>query len=238
MAGDEEKKVGFESIGKRIESLKEDIIVKDTANPQKETKKPQQTKPESDIKQESTPKTSTTSTTQKGGSSFTVSFGKLFWVIIAIVILVSFFSQDNDKKKTNYSRNNNAPAQRSVSPTALPSDKYVSTYGKFRCSSYQHNMAQTLLPRLNEKQDIEELQNFIKSEGNELDQLNTQIEITHVNNYSQSSVDYHNMLVNDYNSKLETYKINAINLQRKIDSYSAKIADYNNYLMANCKKAY
>lgn len=230
MAEKEDKDIGFSGIGKRIENLKDDNSIEDTAAWKQETETPQQIKADS-TKKQVTPKIYR----QKTRLPFRLSFAKVFWGIIAIVIIASLFSQNNDKKKTTYS-----PSSGTSTPSFSPisNDDDTVTVGQYRCSRYYHNRSEELKPSIFEKQDIERQQRILNSESDALDLLKTQIETDYVDHYSQSSVNQHNMMVRDYNSRLKIFRINDSNLQRKIDNYNAQVNNYNNYLMTNCRKAY
>jgi len=230
MAEKEDKDIGFSGIGKRIENLKDDNSIEDTATWKQETETPQQIKADS-TKKQGTPKIYR----QKTRLPFRLSFAKVFWGIIAIVIIASLFSQNNDKKKTTYS-----PSSGTSTPSFSPisNDDDTVTVGQYRCSRYHHNRSEELKPSIFEKQDIERQQRILNSESDALDLLKTQIETDYVDHYSQSSVNQHNMMVRDYNSRLKIFRINDSNLQRKIDNYNAQVNNYNNYLMTNCRKAY
>lgn len=71
--------------------------------------------------------------------------------------------------------------------------------------------------------DTSKLEGLKPSDGekSKLDSLESTINSTHVNQYSQISVDQYNAKVNEYNSLR--------------DSYNAKIDAYNNYSNTNCK---
>ncbi len=251
MSDKENTNIGFSGIGKRIDDLKNNINTEDTTDWKQEieTETPRQTEQLSQEKQ-SSPKIYK----QKAGLSFRLSLGKVFWGIIAIVIVASIFSQNNDKKKTDYASPPVTVPAPAPEPAIVPkppldllpdkktapppSDEDFVTEGQYRCSRYHHNRAQELKPSIVEKQDIERQQRILNKESDALDLLKTQIETDYVDHYSQSSVNQHNMLVRDYNSRLEMFRINVSNLQRRIDNYNAKITNYNNYLMNNCRKAY
>lgn len=213
---DKEKKTGFESIGERIENLKDNIGESDATSAPKTSKPSQQTKTAA-----STPKVYSKPIKYKGSPSFRLSFAKVFWGIIAIVIIASLFSQSNNKKKANYTPSSRPSTQHSV-PSSVDDD-FVAV-GQYRCSRYHHNRAEELKPNDYEKQSIE-------SEKNALTSLEIEIETTYVDHSSQSSIDHYNMIVNDYNLRLELHRLNIASFNNKVDTY-------NNYLMSNCRKAY
>lgn len=220
MSEEKDKNIGFLGIGKRIENLKDDISTEDTVAWKQETKTetPRQTKADS-TKKQSPPKREIYK--QKAGLPFRLSFAKVFWGVIAIVIIASMFSQNNDKKKTTYTPSSSAPTQRSV-PSSFDDD--IVTDGQYRCSRYHYNRGEELKPSAYEKQSIE-------IENNALTSLKIEIETTYVDHSSQSSIDHYNMIVNDYNLRLELHRLN-------VASYNNKVETYNNYLMSNCRKAY
>lgn len=229
MAEKENNEIGFAGIGKRIENLNANIDAESTTDWKQETEIPRQTNTDSANKQ-GPPKIYK----QKIGLPFKLSFAKVFWGIVAIVIIASMFSQNNYKKKTNDTPTNPTP-QRSAPPPAADD---VITNGQYRCSRYNHNRAQELEPTIFEKQDIERQQNILNNERQDVEVLKNQIETMHVDRYSQESIDSYNMLVNKYNIRLEEFNINVNALQKKIDNYNSKVNIYNNYMMANCRKAY
>jgi hypothetical protein len=232
MAEKENNDIGFSGIGRRIENLKDDISTEDTAAWKQETETPQQTNPEG-AKQQSTPKVYVPSSKQKTGSSFRLSFSKVFWGIIAVVIIASMFSQNDDKKKTTYTPSGGTSTPPYSSPASKDDDTVA--VGQYRCTRYHYNRSEELKPSIVEKQDIERQQRILKNESDAIDLLKTQIETDYVDNYSQSSVNQHNMLVRDYNSRLKMFRMNVSNMQRKIDNYNAQVNTYNNYLMTNCE---
>jgi len=233
MSEKEDKDIGFSGIGKRIENLKDDVSSKDTTTTTQIKKVRQHTKSNS-VKQQ-TAEVYTSTIKQKVRPSFKLSFGKVFWGIVAIVIIASIFSQNNDKKKINDTPSSNIPSQHSAQSFF---DDDIVTKGRYRCSSYHNNKADRLKPSAFEEQEIKRLQNILESEGNKLARLKTKIDTTYVDNYSQESVDRYNLLVDNYNSRLEMYKANYRDFERKVESYDAKVNKYNNYLIANCRKAY
>ncbi|MFA4829105.1 MAG: hypothetical protein WC855_03745 [Thermodesulfovibrionales bacterium] len=216
----EEVNTGFAGIGKRIEDLEMGGGTEDAKAWKQAIAEPEQKKQES-VKQETTQKVYAPKATKKTVPSFRLSFAKVFWGIVGLVIIVSMFSEKNNKKTSNYKPSGQTTPQDST-PTSVDDD-YV-TVGQYRCSLYHQNKAQELLPSVYEKQSLE-------SESSALDSLKIEIETAYVDHYSQSSIDRHNMLISDYNSRLELHKLN-------LASYNNKVETYNNYLMSNCSKAY
>jgi hypothetical protein len=216
MNENEERKTGFESIGERIEKLKGDIGAAE------QTSRPEISKPIQEAKSEPAEKSPHAVYTEpiKYKPPFKLSFAKIFWGIVAIVVIASIFSQNTDRKKSNSAPVAPAPIPAPNSPN-VTNDDFV-TVGQYRCTQYHHNRAQELKPSDYEKQSIE-------NESNALDSLKIEIETAYVDHYSQSSVDHYNMLINDYNSRLQSHQWN-------IDRYNNKVAAYNNYLMSNCSR--
>jgi hypothetical protein len=227
---EKDKEIGFAGIGRRIRNLKDEITPEDKAAWKQTTEKPSQAKPDYE-KLEGKPKKYAP---QRAGFPFRLSFAKVFWAFIAIVIIASIFSQ-NENKKTNYTTGNPTPMQSSF-PSSV--DEEVLTDGQYRCTQDHHNRAEELKPSTSEMQEIERQQRILNSEEDALVLLKKQIETDYVDHYSQSSVDKHNMLIENYNSRLQLFRINVQNLDRRIDNYNAQVNNYNNYLMTNCRKEY
>lgn len=236
MDGNKNRETGFAGIGKRIDDFKTGGGAEDATAWEQATAESQQQDKQESVKQETTQKVYTPRAEKKPWPSFRLSFAKVFWGIIAIAIIIaSIFSQNNDKKKTTYT-----PSGGTSTPTSSPSfnDDDMVTVGQYRCSRYHHNRAEELNPNVFEKQDIERQQRILNGERDALDLLKRQIETDYVDNYSRDSVNQHNMLVSDYNSRLEIFRLNVGNMQRRIDNYNARVNNYNNYLINNCSKAY
>lgn len=236
MAEGENKKTGFDSIGERIEgSSKNDVGSIETKSPPTSTRQAQ-----TESSNHRTSEVYTPSPKQNVGPSFRLSGAKVFWGVIALLVIISMFSQNNDKEKPKYTSNS-----RDVSSTTPPQSSVPATNdddtiieGQYRCSRYIHNKAQELKPSLVKKEDIERQQRIQDAESDNLNLLKTQIDATDIDQYSQISVNEYNAVISDYNSRLEVFRINTNNLQSRIDNYNAEINAYNNYLMRNCKKAY
>lgn len=263
MAEKENDNIGFSGIGKRIENLKDDVSKEDITDWTQKTETSQKTNTDS-ANNQGPPKIYK----QKIGLPFKLSFAKVFWGIISIVIIASIFSQNNEKKKTDYysppkverlpapeiapvpsgefqrspSSNKKLPSTTIPAPVQeldqVPNDNDMVTDGQYRCSRYHHNKAQELEPTVSEKQNLEQQQTIVNEESQEIDMLNKQIETTHVDHSSQESIDSYNMLVNNYNARLGEFKISSNALQRNINNYNSKVNNYNNYLMTNCSKAF
>lgn len=71
----------------------------------------------------------------------------------------------------------------------------------------------------------------LKQLSDEVDSLQSALDNTYVDEYSQSSVDSYNKKVNALNAKIESYK-------SKQTTYNIAVDKYNNYLERNCTKRY
>lgn len=231
----ENKKTGFDSIGERIDSSEDDVGSIEAKIPEVSTRQAQ-TEPTN----HRTSEVYTPSPKQKVGPSFRLSGAKVFWGVIALLVIISMFSQNNDKEKPKYASNSRDVSSTTPSQSSVPAtdDDDTVTEGQYRCSRYIHNKAQELKPSLVKKEDIERQQRIQDTESDNLNLLKTQIDATDIDQYSQISVNEYNAVISDYNSRLEVFRINTNNLQSRIDNYNAEINAYNNYLMSNCKKAY
>lgn len=218
MDSNDEKETGFAGIGKRLDDLKTADSAEDVKAWKQVAEEPEK-KPES-VKQEPPQKVYTPKVEKISRPSFKLSFAKVFWGIIGLIIVISFFSESSNKKSSSY-KSSTRPTRQYSSPA---SDADLITVGQYRCTRYHHNRAQELQPSEYEKQSIE-------SEQSSLSSLKIQIETDYVDHYSQSSIDRHNMLIDDYNSRLQRARWS-------IDSYNSKVNTYNNYLMTNCSRAY
>jgi|GEM_PF-2865246 len=213
----DEENTGFAGIGKRLDDLRTGGSFEDANAWKQADSEPQQKKKPEAVKRDSQPKVYTP---KKSSSSFRLSFAKVFWGIIGLVIIFSIFSENSKKTTTNY-KSSSQPTRQYSSPA---SGNDLISVGQYRCTRYHDNRAQELKPRDYEKQ-------FIESEQSALASLKMQIEADYVDHSSQVSVDSHNMLIDGYNSRLQR-------VQWSIDSYNNKVNTYNNYLMNNCSRAY
>lgn len=130
---------------------------------------------------------------------------------------------------------NTAPASSSATraESASSSEDDVE-YGEYRCSRYHYDKAVALSPTENE-QSIKNTQLSMDSRSNELDRLKNEIEYSEANEYSpQYVIDAHNEKINAYNSKLAAYKLDAANLDSRIDKFNSQVAAHNDYLVRNC----
>lgn len=231
----ENKKTGFDSIGERIDSSEDDVCLIEAKKQRISTRQPQTQSANDQTSEAYTP-----SPKRQVVSSFRLSFTKVFWGVVALLVIISMFSQNSDKKNPNYTSNDRDVSSSAPSPRSAPAtdDDDTVTEGQYRCSRYIHNKAQELKPSLAEKDDIERQQRIIDAENHYLNLSRTQIDTTDVDQYSQVSINGYNALISDYNSRLERFRINSDHLQSRIDNYNVGITAYNNYLMINCKKAY
>jgi peptidoglycan hydrolase CwlO-like protein len=134
------------------------------------------------------------------------------------------FSEDSSTNNTN--TGNYTP------PANINDDSVV--VGEYTCSRHHYNQAVALNPDESESQ-ITSAQNSLEYRANELERLQNEIEGSYVGEYSsQWEIDQYNETVDEYNSKLPSYKRDAANLDSRIDRYNAQIATHNNYLMNNC----
>lgn len=227
MPDKEDNNTGFSGIGKRVEELKDTGSIDDTTAWKVGSETPDQATVDS-ASEQGEPK----NYKQKRRFPFRLTAAKVFCGVVALVIIVAMFSGNNKKP----SEPTSAPGrwvdvsteeefQTLMAEREKQSNdgKYV-TVGQYRCSKYHHSTAQKLLPGAYEEQSIE-------SESSALASLKNEIETDYVDRYSQDSIDRHNMLVDDYNSRIQSHKMS-------IDNYNKEVATYNNYLLNNCSKAY
>jgi len=110
--------------------------------------------------------------------------------------------------------------------------------GEYSCSRYHYNQAVALDPNETEQQ-IESASSAFEYRTNALERLKDEIDNSYINDYSdQWEIDDYNAKVDEYNSKLPAYKRDLANLDSRIDIYNSQIQKHNNYLVANCTKAY
>lgn len=100
MSSNEEEKTGFAGIGKRIDDLKAGGSTEDAKAWQQVAAEPQQEKPES-VKEETAQKVYPPKVERKTGPSFRLSFAKVFWVIVGLLILISLFSKGSNNTRFN-----------------------------------------------------------------------------------------------------------------------------------------
>jgi serine/threonine protein kinase len=106
--------------------------------------------------------------------------------------------------------------------TPASADQDLITVGKYLCKRNHYNRAQELDPPQDEKISID-----IEREA--LASMKREIETDYVDNYSQDSVDRHNALIEEFNSRRRKMNIS-------IERYNAKVKIHNDYLMNNCSR--
>jgi hypothetical protein len=114
----------------------------------------------------------------------------------------------------------------------------ILTGGQYRCSQYNHDRAGQLEPSVAEGNALDTKTDQLSSESTRLDNEKYTLENEYVDESSQWDIDQHNAKIDDYNSRLQSYKYRAQSHQNDIDAYNARVQTYNNYLTANCTKAY
>ncbi|MBI5639584.1 MAG: hypothetical protein HZA17_04075 [Nitrospirae bacterium] len=230
MTETEDKDIGFASIGRRIAELKKGDNTEDVNALGQATEETIRVKQET-LKQDTAQRILASRTEQTPSSIFldtlipksiltSPTIAIVFWGIVAVVIVGSIFS-GSDNKKADDKPSDQTASQYSPSPAT---DDDIVTVGQFRCTQVHHNKAQELKPSDYEKQSIENEQSALNS-------LKIDIETDYVDHYSQSSIDRHNMLIDDYNSRLQRARWN-------MNSFNNKVVTYNNYLINNCRRAY
>lgn len=138
------------------------------------------------------------------------------------------FSEDNSTSNTN------TGSYTPSSATQMSPNNDSVVIGEYTCSRYHYNQAVALDPDESEAQ-ITAAENALEYRANELERLQSEIESSYVNEYSsQYKINQYNAMVDEYNSKLFSYKRDAISLDSRIDKYNAQIAKHNNYLKNNC----
>jgi len=117
------------------------------------------------------------------------------------------------------------------------SDNDAMVFGEYRCSKYHYSQAAAINPDKIKQQLLIAAQNELRHRGSELDRLKSEINNTHVNDYSsQYEIDQYNEMVDEYNSKLASYNRDVGNSDSEIDVFNAQVERHNNYLMTNCTK--
>lgn len=114
----------------------------------------------------------------------------------------------------------------------------ILTGGQYRCSQYDHDRAGQLEPSVSEGNALDAKTDQLSRESNQLDSEKSTIENEYVDESSQWSIDQHNAKIDDYNSRLQSYQYRAKSHQSDIDAFNARVQTYNNYLTANCTRAY
>ncbi|GAB0174578.1 MAG: hypothetical protein HHAS10_04570 [Candidatus Altimarinota bacterium] len=172
-----------------------------------------------------------------------ISSGKGFLIIIAVVIGVpwlisslgdnsssnsksssssysspqfdlSDFNKTNSTNKTINTTNNGKQAEKT------PTNDNV-TVGQYTCSSSNSIYLKS----------IEPVDPGLKKLSDEVDSMQSALDSTYVDQYSQVSVNNYNKKVKALNAKIESYKV-------KQTTYNNAVDKYNNYLDRNCTKRY
>lgn len=142
------------------------------------------------------------------------------------------FSDDGSSTSTNNTNNTNSYVAPSVKQASSNDDTYI--IGEYRCSKYDYDKAVELTPTETEQQ-LNTARNALEYKGNEIDRLKNEIDNSYVSEYSsQYEIDQYNETVNEYNSKLTSYKQDEESFSSRIDRYNAQVEVHNNYLKNNC----
>lgn len=131
-------------------------------------------------------------------------------------------------------QNNDNQSEQTVSGEGKTQDDYIAV-GEYWCSRYHHNTVHSLKPDETEKQSIKAIEDRIDTEVDNIKSLGAEIDSYVVDHSSQSSINYYNSLVNDYNSRIKKNKINVADYDYRRSNYNAQVDKYNNYLRANCR---
>lgn len=150
---------------------------------------------------------------------------------IAIVGAIALFGAFSDDSSST------TPTSNSTVSSSQYDDGLIQT-GQYRCSQYHHNRAGELEPSAVEGTNLDSKTSQLSSEGDRMDSEKYQLENEYVDEYDQWSIDQHNESIDDYNSRLQSYRYRAQAHEASIDSYNARVETYNNYLVANCTRAY
>lgn len=155
---------------------------------------------------------------------------KKILIIVGAVLLFGwiFFSEDSQNSNTN----TDEPIQPNVDQTSSGNDQIA--IGEYRCSKYNYDRAVALNPEDSDEQ-ITAAQNSLEYRGDELDRLKNEIDSSYVNEYSsQYQINQYNETIDEYNTKLTSYKRDASSLEARIDKYNTQIEAHNSYLKDNC----
>ena len=117
------------------------------------------------------------------------------------------------------------------------SDGLVQT-GEYRCSQYHHDRAGELEPTDWESTLLDSKTSQLSAESDRMDSESYTIENEYVDEYDQWSIDQHNARIDEFNAGLQSYRIRVSAHQADIDDYNSRVEVYNNYLIANCTRAY
>lgn len=129
------------------------------------------------------------------------------------------------------------PTSNSTVSSSQYDDGLIQT-GQYRCSQYHHNRAGELEPSATEGANLDLKTDQLSSESDRMDSEKYRLENEYVDEYDQWSIDQHNESIDDFNSRLQSYRYRAQAHEASIDSYNARVQTYNNYLIANCTRAY
>ncbi len=161
-----------------------------------------------------------------------MSDGAKKWLTgIVIVVAIALFGAFSDDSSPTTPTSNSTV-------TASQSDDGLIQTGQYRCSQYHHNRAGELKPSATESTNLDSKTSQLASESNRMDSEKSQLENEYVDEYDQWSIDQHNENIDDYNSRLQSYRYRAQTHEASIDSHNARVEIYNNYLVANCTRAY
>lgn len=150
---------------------------------------------------------------------------------IAIVGAIGLFGALSDNSSST------PPTSNSTISSSQYDDGLIQT-GQYRCSQYHHNRAGELEPSATEGANLDLKTDQLSSESDQMDSEKYRLENEYVDEYDQWSIDQHNESIDDFNSRLKSYQYQAQAHEASIDSYNARVETYNNYLIANCTRAY
>ncbi|EKD63945.1 MAG: hypothetical protein ACD_51C00137G0002 [uncultured bacterium] len=164
--------------------------------------------------------------------SKSMSDGAKKWLTgIVIVGAIALFGTFSDDSSPTISTSNSAI-------TASQDDDGLIQTGQYRCSQYHHNRAGELEPSATDGATLDSKTAQLAAESDRMDSEKYQLENEYVDEYDQWSIDQHNESIDDYNSRLQSYRYRAQAHEVVIDNYNARVETYNNYLVANCIRAY
>jgi len=157
------------------------------------------------------------------------------WLIgFAIVVALVLIGVASEESSTSSPSTTNTPSSVTVSDY---DDGLIAT-GQYRCSQYHHNRAGELEPAASVGSTLDAKTKSLSAEINRMDSEKYDLENEYVDEYDQWSIDQHNERIDDYNSSLQSYQTRTRMHQANIDSYNARVEAHNNYLIANCTRAY
>jgi len=164
----------------------------------------------------------------KGNSS--VKDWKSKGLIIGFILLVCWAWFSEEESSINQKSNGKINANPSH-------DSIEYSVGNYYCSEYHSKKAEELLPDQNTQKNLEFELSALNEEEIRLENLYDTINSSTVNEYSsQSSIDYYNDLVDNYNVRRENYNSKVVDLNQRFEHHSKKVDIYNNYLDQNCSK--